>query len=144
MAKKVYRLIPRLLVVAILAISVSALGSYQSGDVTTGSVSQSHNWIGIWYTASGTPQVGTIEPKFTKGNTLSPDSVYTSFVGSGSYLASAVLKISHANGVTHSTDLATTANGSKSLNGTLWVAASAFSIVLTEHTSNGKVTFKNS
>ncbi|MDR1156851.1 MAG: hypothetical protein LBK75_00880 [Oscillospiraceae bacterium] len=144
MPKRLRRLIPRLLAVAILAISVSALGAYRSGNVYTGSVSQSQSWIGIWYTSNGSTQVGSIDPKFTKGGTFTPDKVSVSFAGSGNYQASGELKISHSNGVTHSISLATTANGSTSLNGTLWEAASAFSIVLTENISSGKVTFKNS
>ncbi|MDR0381425.1 MAG: hypothetical protein LBH86_05470 [Oscillospiraceae bacterium] len=144
MSKKLFRLVPRLLVIVVLTISVSALGAFYSGDVATGSVNQNHNWIGVWYTANGSTQVGSLEPKFTKGNLLAADSVSTSFTGSGNYRAKAELKISHANGVTHSKTMMTTASGSDSLYGTLWEPSSGFSIVLIENVSSGKITFKNS
>jgi hypothetical protein len=112
--------------------------------VYTGSVSQNQSWIGIWHTSNGSVLIGSIDPKFTKGNTFTPDKVSISFTGSGSYMAGGELKISHGNGVTHSLPVPTSADLSTSLNGTLWQAATAFSIELTENISSGKVTFKNS
>jgi hypothetical protein len=144
MSKKLSRIIPCLLAVAILAFSASALGLYKSGETITGSVSQSHNWVSVWYTSNGNTQIGGIEPRFSKGGLFAPDSVYTSYNRSGSYTAKADFTISHSNGVTHSKTMSYTTSNSDSLNGTLWEPASAFSIVLTESITSGKVTFKNS
>ena len=145
MLKKKGRVVPFLLVtMMIFTVFAAALGIVTSNTTGTYGVSKSASNPAIWKTkSSGGTDIGFIFPQFDKGSIFAADSITAKFEGYNSYTSSASLSIKTADGETATGTLSSTSNGTKSVSGTLWKAATAYSIKYTASKSGGNYTFKN-